>query len=168
MEENTSMTEVTQAENMGNESEVQGADQTNSESGKEQKLFTQEEVNGFVQSRISRLKGQIEKESKAEYEQKFAELQAREMKLTVKERLNDRGMPKELADIITCTDENDIDSKLEVLQKIYGNKSEEKEKPRGFRPLGAGMQVGVSNMSTLGAYSTDPVRKAMGLNERND
>lgn len=157
MEENTNMTEQTQAENMGNESEVQGADQTNSESGKEQKLFTQEEVNGFVQSRISRLKGQIEKESKVEYEQKFAELQAREMKLTVRERLNDRGMPKELADIITCTDEKDIDSKLDALQKIYGDKAKEKEEvPTGF------VQVGAA--STTGAiYNPDPVRKAMGL-----
>ena len=94
MEENTKMTEQTQAENMGNESEVQGTDQASDGSGKEQKLFTQEEVNGFVQSRIARMKGQIEKESKAEYTQKLAELEAREMKLLVKERLSDRGMPK--------------------------------------------------------------------------
>ena len=44
MEENTNMTEQTQAENMGNESEAQGA------AGKEGKLFTQDEVNSFVQS----------------------------------------------------------------------------------------------------------------------
>lgn len=162
MEENTNMTEVTQTGNMGNESEVQGADQTNSESGKEQKMFTQEEVNGFVQSRISRLKGQIEKESKAEYEQKFAELQAREMKLTVKERLNDRGMPKELADIITCTDEKDIDSKLDALQKIYGDKARKEEKPTGFvqivgaRPAEGNTRGGLPSLG-------DPVRRAMGL-----
>lgn len=92
MEENMSVTEqTTQAENMGNEAEVQGAAQENK--GKGQKLFTQEEVNGFVQSRISRMKGQIEKESKAEYEQKFTELQVREMKLLVREKLDERGCP---------------------------------------------------------------------------
>ena len=159
MEENTNMTEQTQAENMGNEPEAQGA------AGKEGKLFTQDEVNSFVQSRIARMKGQIEKESKAEYTQKLAELESREMKLLVKERLSDRGMPKELADIITCADEKDLDSKLEALQKIYGNKTEEKEKPMsGFRPLSKGfMQVGAPYRDHHDYEPSDPVRKAMGL-----
>ncbi|KJJ71708.1 hypothetical protein [Clostridium sp. FS41] len=165
MEENTKMTEQTQAENMGSESEAQGTDQAGDGSGKGQKLFTQEEVNSFVQSRIARMKGQIEKESKAEYTQKLAELESREMKLLVKERLSDRGMPKELADIITCADEKDLDSKLEALQKIYGNKTEEKEKPMsGFRPLSKGfMQVGAPYRDHHDYEPSDPVRKAMGL-----
>lgn len=150
MEENTNTAEQTQAGNMGNESEVQGT------AGKEPKLFTQEEVNSFVQSRISRMKGQIIKEAKVEYEQKLADLNAREMKVLVKERLNDRGMPRELADIITCTDEADLDNKLNALQKIYGGNNEEKEVPHaGF------VQIGASGGS--GIVTSDPVRKAMGL-----
>lgn len=150
MEESTNMnTQTTQAENMGNETEVQGK-------GKETKMFTQEEVNGFVQSRISRMRGQIEKESRLEYEQKFADLQAREMKLLVKEKLSERGMPKDLADIITCTDEKDLTTKLDTLQKIYGNSAAKETQPTGFR-------IGASS-SGSGAYScVDPVRKAMGL-----
>lgn len=158
MEENTNMTDqATQAGNVGNGADAQGADQAADRPGKEPKLFTQEEVNGFVQSRVNRLRGQIEKDSKVEYEQKLAELQAREMKLTVKERLSDRGMPKELADIITCADEKDIDSKLDALQKIYGNKAKEKEeKSTGFVKVGVAGTTGVM-------YNPDPVRKAMGL-----
>lgn len=164
MEENTNMTEQTQAENMGNETEVQGADQAAAGSGKEQKLFTQEEVNGFVQSRVSRLKGQINKEASAEYSQKLAELQARESKLMVKEALHEREMPKELADIITCTDEKDLTAKLDALQKIYGDKVEEEKKPTGFRPLGKGfMQVGAPYKDHHDYEPADPVRKAMGL-----
>lgn len=159
MEENTTMTEQTQAENMGNETEVQETDQAAAGSGKEQKLFTQEEVNGFVQSRISRLKGQIEKESKAEYEKRFAELQARESKLMVKEALSDRNMSRELADIITCTDEDDLKAKLDALQKIYGDKVKEKEKPTGFIQVGAGPAPDNGRIPA----ATDPVRKAMGL-----
>lgn len=151
MEENTNMTEqTTQAENMGNETEAQGA------SGKEGKLFTQDEVNSFVQSRISRMKGQINKEAQAEYSQKLAELEAREMKLLVKERLSDRGMPRELADIITCADEKDIDSKLDALQKIYDDKAKNEDKPTGFVQVGAGGNPGAMPVA-------DPVRKAMGL-----
>lgn len=157
MDENMNTAEqTTQAENMGNETEVQG--QAQEGKGKEQKLFTQEEVNSFVQSRIARLKGQVTKDAKAEYDQKLADLQAREMKLLVKEKLSEREMPRELADIITCTDEEDLSSKLDTLQKIYGNTAKEKEKTTGFRPI----SIGVGNSGRIGEGS-DPVRKAMGL-----
>lgn len=155
MEENTNITEqTTQAENMGNETEVQGA----TGADKEQKLFTQEEVNGFVKSQIARMMKKATKDQEAEYAQKAQELQAREMKLLVKEQLSERGMPRELADIITCTDEADIKSKLEALQKIYGSQSaaKEKEKPMGFIQIGA---AGDNHVA-----SSDPVRNAMGLN----
>ena len=110
MEENTNTT-ATQAENMGHETEVQGNDQ---------KMFTQDEVNSFVQSRVARMKAQATKEAQAEYSQKLADLQAREMKLLIKEKLSDRGMSKDLADILHCTDEKDIDEKLDTLNRIYG------------------------------------------------
>jgi len=158
MEGNTNTTEqATQAENMGNETEVQGTPQEGN--GKEQKLFTQDEVNSFVQSRIARIKGQINKDAKAEYDQKLAELQAREMKLMVKEKLDERGMSRELADIITCTDEEDLNNKLEALNKIYGgDAAKEKEKPTGF-------VIGASGGSGIGE-GVDPVRNAMGLDKR--
>lgn len=149
MEENANMTEQsTQEENSG--ADVQG----------KKKLFTQEEVNGFVQSRISRMRSQIEKESRATYDQKMQELNVREMKLMTKEALSDRGMPKELADIITCTDEEDLKNKLDALQKIYGGTSAagKKEEPSGFRKVG---------VSTDGALKpgdgTSSIREAMGL-----
>lgn len=151
MEEKTTTTEQqTQAVDMGND--AQGTPTEGK--GKGQKMFTQEEVNGFVQSRISRMRGQIEKESKATYEQKLADLETREMKLLVKEKLSDRGMPKELADIITCTSEEDINAKLDALQKIYGRDAEKKEAPKGF-------SVGVPNTGMQA--QSDPVRDAMGL-----
>lgn len=154
MEENTNMTEQTQAENMGNESEVQGQEAA--------KTFTQDEVNRIIQERLERAKKQATKDQESEYAQKAAELQAREMKLLVKEQLSERGMPRELADIITCTDENDLKAKLDALQKIYGDKAKEKEKPTGFvqivgaRPAEGNTRGGLPSMG-------DPVRKAMGL-----
>lgn len=159
MEENTASTEqLTQAGNAGNETEVQEAPRDGK--GKEPKLFTQEEVNSFVQSRISRLKGQIEKESRATYEQKATELEARERKLMVKEELNTRGMAKELADVITCTDEEDLKNKLDIIQKIYGNNAaqDNKETAQGFVSIGVGYR---------GVEPSDPVRDAMGLKDRS-
>lgn len=165
MEENMNAAEqTTQADNMGNESEVQGTAQEGS--GKEPKLFTQEEVNGFVQSRIARMKGQINKEAKAEYDQKLAELQAREMKLLVKEKLDERGMSRKLADIITCTDEDDLNNKLDKLQEIYGK--EEQAPVTGFKMMPPkGLKVGAVVPGTGAFYTgTDPLRQAMGLNRK--
>lgn len=126
--------------------------------GKEEKLFTQEEVNGFVQSRLSRYKSQAEKEAREGYDQKLQELHDREMRILIKEQLQSREMPGELADVITCTDENDLKSKLDTLQRIYGGKTAGDKKITGF-VLGA-----PSNGKPLSA--PDPVREAMGLNRK--
>ena len=163
--ENMNTDQATQSENMGNETEVQGASQ---EAGKEQKLFTQEEVNNFVQSRINRIKGQAAKEAKAEYDQKLADLQAREMKIMVKEKLSDRGMPKELADIITCTDEDDLNSKLDALNRIYGNKEKGEPQETATNTPPKGFKFGAYSQDTGHLYSPadNPVRRAMGLERK--
>ena len=154
MEENTNMAEqATQAENMGAETEVQGA------AGEGEKTYTQDDVTNIIQRKLSSLRKQAARESEAEYNQKLAELQARESKLMVKEALSDRNMPRELADIITCTDEDDLKAKLDALQKIYGDKAKEKEKPTGFIQVGAGPAPDNGRMP----IASDPVRKAMGL-----
>lgn len=163
MEEKTNVTEqTTQAENMGSEAEVQGAGlEATSEtagSGKNQKLFTQEDIARILHGKLSSLRKQAVKESEAEYTKKLAELEAREMKLMAKEKLSERGMPRELADIITCTDEKDLDSKLDALQKIYGDKAKE-EKPKGFVMVGARPAESNGRLPT----GPDPVRRAMGL-----
>ena len=148
--ETTNITEQTHAENMGDVTEVQGSMDT----GK--KTFTQEEVNSFIQSRISRMKSQATKEARAEYDQKLAELQAREMRLLVREQLHQRRMPGKLADVVTCTDENDLKTKLDVLQHIYGS-SEGKQEEKAL----SGFTIGVASDS--GNACPDSIRQAMGL-----
>lgn len=152
MKENTS----TVTEDDIQVSEAGSGDVLEKSGGNGQKLFTQEEVNSFVQSRLSRYKAQADRENQESYSRKMQELQQREMKLLVKEQLSARGMSGELADIITCTDENDLKRKLDTLQKVYGGSAAgKKEESTGFQ---------------IGAYRNgepvsgpDPIRKAMGL-----
>ena len=131
-----------QSENMKTETDTQ-------EKEGAQKTFTQEEVDAFIQAKVEETKKQTE----TEYSQKVAEVEARERKLMVREGLQERGMPKELADIISCTDEADLKAKLDILQKYAGKPQKEEEKPRvgGFFPLKSQ------------APAADPIRKAMGL-----
>lgn len=125
--------------------------------GEGQKLFTQEEVNSFVQSRLSRYRAQADRESQREYDQKLQELKQREMKLLVREQLSEREMPRELADIITCTDEADLKNKLDTLQK-YGSSAARKDSKAttGFVMIGAPGNSGP-------VRGEDPIRAAMGL-----
>ena len=148
MEENSTVTTGNQQETAGSNAEVQD--------NRQEKMFTQEEVNGFVQSRIGRLRGQIEKEARAEYDKKLAELTEREHKLMIKERLQALNMSLELADIITCTDAEDLDKKLKSLNAIYGRKEEQKEST-GI------IQVGNGGDPTAPVTRKDLIREAMGL-----
>lgn len=150
MEENMNMNEqTTQAENMGTESPAQN---------KQEKLFTQDEVNAFVKSQVSRMMKKATKDQEADYSRRVAELQAREMKMYLKEQLQERGMAKELAEIISGADEDEINQKLDAVEKIYGGKAAEKKESTGF------LQVGMPAPSwSTGAIASDPVRKAMGL-----
>ena len=148
MEENSTVTTGNQQETAGSNAEVQD--------NRQEKMFTQEEVNGFVQSRIGRLRGQIEKEARAEYDKKLTELTEREHKLMIKERLQALNMSLELADIITCTDAEDLDKKLKSLNAIYGRKEEQKEST-GI------IQVGNGGDPTAPVTRKDPIREAMGL-----
>ena len=141
--------------------QVPGAEETGEEvtqeTGEEKKLFTQEEVNSFIQSRIAQMKRQASKETNAEIEKRIKDLDAREMRLSVREELEKRGMPKELADVITCSSVDEIGTKLDRLNEIYGNKKEENKQPT------TGFQIG-SGESKENKESLDPIREAMGLN----
>ncbi len=140
--------ESTQAQGTGDDTGAQAQDGSGS-----QRTFTQEEVNSLIQARLARAKEQAGKDAKAEYDQKMADLQARELKLIMKEKLDAREMPRGLVDILSCTSEEDIDSKLDALQKIYGTERAPKD-----------IKVGAPSGFRFGTPSgPDPVRKAMGL-----
>lgn len=92
----------------------------------------------------------------AEYQKRLAELERREMALLLRERLHDRNMPKELADVISCADEKDIDAKLDILQKCgVGSAGANKDEGRGFIRVGA--------PGPKQDDKKDPYRAVMGL-----
>lgn len=83
----------------------------------------------------------------------------RESKLMIKEVLAARDMPKELADVITCTDREDLDKKLDTIASIYDKQSKDK-KTTGFTVVGA------APGSPYAQAGVDPVRQAMGLSQK--
>lgn len=132
-----------------------GEETTQQEAVKE-KLFTQDEVNSFIQARLAQMKKQASKESSAELEARIKELDEREMRLSVREELSKRGMPVELAELISCSSVDEIGTKLDRLNEIYGKKQEPKNAPRD------GFQIGGSGDNDK-SERHDAIREAMGL-----
>lgn len=166
MEENTNMEQANQTANQGQEP------------GEEKKTFTQDEVNSFIQSRIGRMKDQAAKEARAEYEQKMADLRNREMKIMLKERLESLNIPKEFADIVSCTDEKDLDKKVQMLSALYERKAEDEEPRTGFYTVNPqtgkkeymkrrGLRFGAVEQ-TMRFEVEDPIRKAMNIGRRKE
>lgn len=160
----------TQTETMGRETETQGQEHEETE-----KTFTQKEVNSIIQSRLDKMKEQAAKEAKADYEQKIEDLKKREMKVLLKEKLEERKIPKEFADLITCVDEDDLNQKLETLSNIYERSTEDVEPNTGFFAINPktgkkenikrnSLQIGAKPQREEYYQPEDPIRKAMKMN----
>lgn len=130
---------------------TEGAENADQSGENKEKMFTQEEVNKIVKSRLSR-----DRDTRSNQESREQTLRDREQSLLVREALLDRGMPKELSDIIKFSDEKDLDSKLDILDNLLSSNKKEPDSPgQGFRQIGVGR--------TNDSAGVDPVRRAMGL-----
>lgn len=98
---------------------------------KDEKIFTQEEVNRIVQKRLHERKKEQEEagQSKEEIEErelkisnKEKELNARENFISCKEYLQENGHPNDLLEILDTSDIEMFKGKVEKLARIYENK----------------------------------------------
>lgn len=108
------------------------------------KIFTQEEVNKIVQQRLERAKSK----EPDELAKREAELNKREMNLTIREQLSSAGLPNELAGVISAQDEDEAREKIEILKKYI--ESQPAHSKAEYNPV-------------KGEVKTDPIREAMGL-----
>lgn len=108
------------------------------------KIFTQEEVNKIVQQRLERAKSK----EPDELAKREAELNKREMNLTIREQLSSAGLPNELAGVISAQDEDEAIEKIEILKKYI--ESQPAHSKAEYNPV-------------KGEVKTDPIREAMGL-----
>jgi len=91
------------------------------------KTFTQDDVNRIVQERLAKEKSKassnedFEKKT-AELEKRTTELEARENRLNAVTALRDAGYPDELADVIRCSNADELKKSMEVIDKNYQRK----------------------------------------------
>lgn len=116
------------------------------------KTFTQEEVNTLIQERLAK--------EKAKYEKQIADMEAdmtrRERRLGAREKLQEKGLPVELAELVKLDDEESFNTSLELLEKTYNQRGPEAE---GHAAAPA------YNPSGGSGRCHDRIREAMGLKQ---
>lgn len=143
--------------------DLQNTSTEGTQTSTEGKTFTQEDVNRIVQERLAKEKSKVasnedfEKKT-AELEKRATELEAKENRLNAVTALRDAGYPDELADVIRCSNADELKKSMEVIDKIISERT-----PKGWsRELEAKRSQIVS--ATIHALPNDNgIRSAMGL-----
>lgn len=118
--------------------EGQGTSQTN------ERMFTQDEVNRIVQDRLARVKVANEPD------QRELDLQSRELALYARERIEENGLDKTLADELKGMDKATIDKVIKIIAPMAQRMNE---------PIRNA--VGPTNGKAMGSDAS--IRAAMGL-----
>ena len=133
----------------------------------EVKTFTQDDVNRIVQERLAKEKSkgngddELNKRA-AELDKRTADLEQRENRLNAITALRSAGYPDELADVIKCSNDNELKNSIELITKIV-----EERTPKGWsKDQEANRAQFTAPMISNGITNTmnsDGVRRAMGL-----
>lgn len=101
------------------------------------KTFTQEEVNTIIQDRLAK--------EKAKYEKQLADVQTdiqqREKRLEAREKLQEKGLPLELVDLIKLDSDESFNTSLSLLEKTYKTRVSEEQAfqgKSGYEPAAGG------------------------------
>lgn len=126
--------------------------------GTGEKTFTQEDVNRIVGERLAKEKAKNSGE--ADFAKREQELAQRELHMTAKELLSEKGLPVQLFNALNCTDEETMKKSIATIEKVF---NEYKANATGNIKF-VGFQPGASGkMPDAGAAGDLEIRKAMGL-----
>ena len=134
------------------ENTLTGDTQTGTD-GTQERTFTQDDVNRIVQERLAkeRSKGTADDE----INRRSAELDQRERKLIVREKLHEKGLPDYLADALNIGSDEELEASLEAVLKMKGETGSTEQVGR---VVGHGNPIGVVTKGTDTA-----IRDAFGL-----
>lgn len=129
---------------------------TNQEIG--EKTFTQEDVNRIVQERLAKEKAK--NSGDADFAKREQELAQRELHMTAKELLSEKGLPVQLFDALNCTDKESMEKSIATIETIFNQQKANATSNiqfKGFQPGGTGVVPSAEDAEDL------KIRKAMGL-----
>ena len=116
-----------------------------------EKTFTQAEVDAIVSARLARERG---KGAGDDLAQREADLAARELRMTAREKISAEGLPAELVDMLRYTDAESLDNAIESYKKMQNT-----QKAGGAEVVGTGNIIGAVG----GGKAANPMARAFGL-----
>ena len=126
--------------------------------GTGEKTFTQEDVNRIVGERLAKEKAKNSGE--ADFAKREQELAQRELHMTVKELLSEKGLPVQLFDALNCTDEETMKKSIATIEKIFNEYKANATKQVKFTGFQPGASQAMPKAETAGDLE---IRKVMGL-----
>ena len=115
----------------------------------EECTYSQQEVDAIIRKRLARERRKYEREFSGDETDREKALNARELKITAREKLVEAGMPSSLANVLRYEDEETLEEAIAAV----ANYEKEPRKAWGER-MGAH------------TYKPDRVRQAMGLDRK--
>jgi hypothetical protein len=122
------------------------------------KTFTQEDVNRIIQERLAKEKAKSSGDT--DFSKREQEIEQRELRLTAKEILTDKGLPVQLLDALNCSNQESLEKSIATIETIFNEHQANATKQikfTGFQPGASGI---IPNAEATGDLE---IRKAMGL-----
>ena len=128
----------------------------NNNSAAEEKTFTQDDVNRIIGERLAKEKAKGEQD----FSKREQELLQREIKLTAKEMLNEKGLPVQLVDALNCTSKETLEKSISILEEALKENRKETSKVK-FK----GVSPGERRIDIPPASQDEALRKVMGFSK---
>lgn len=117
-------------------------DNTRTATEQQERTFTQDQVNAIVGKRLAEQKATME----ADFVKREQELNKREMGIRAKELLAERGLPKDLSDVLRYDTEEELVKAIDTIEHSKGFQKED-QKPdsksaEGFHVLEHKLEAG--------------------------
>lgn len=123
-----------------------------------EKTFTQDDVNRIVQERLAKEKAR--NSGDADFAKREQELAQRELHMSAKEMLSEKGLPVQLFDALNCTDKETMEKSIATVEKVFNEHKANAASSMKFK----GFQPGTGNVMPDAKTAGDlEIRKAMGL-----
>ena len=106
-------------ENKETEDQQETIEKPETAENKEEKMFTQEQVNEIVKKRLAKYKKEGNAEELKAFENEKAELSKKENLLSCREYLLDQGYPKEFLEILDTTDVEKFKEKAKQTYDLF-------------------------------------------------
>ena len=131
---------------------------TSQETG--EKTFTQEDVNRIVQVRLAKEKSK--NSGDADFAKREQELAQRELHMSAKEMLSEKGLPVQLFDALNCKDEETLKKSISTIETVFNEYKANATKSIQFKSFTPGVPTSPVNVGDGDADDLN-IRKAMGL-----